>query len=230
MIALLFLLSGCAALIYEIVWFQLLKLTIGSSALSLGITVSIFMGGMCIGSYLFHRYVSNKTHPLKVYALLEAGIAIFAFINLVFIPKISELYFDIGGYGAWSIFIRSSIAAMFLLPPTIFMGSTLPAIARWVESDQKGTATLSLFYSTNIIGAVIGVALAGFYLLKEFDVHVASFVAIAINLTVILIALWLAKRFAYLTDHTAEIFTSTTKNKYIYLIAAISGFCALGAQ
>ena len=35
---LLFIGSGCAALIYEVVWFQLLELVIGSSAVSIGLT------------------------------------------------------------------------------------------------------------------------------------------------------------------------------------------------
>src|SRR4051812_31008163 len=43
---LLFIGSGCAALIYEIVWFQLLQLSIGSSAVSLGVLLGIYMGGM----------------------------------------------------------------------------------------------------------------------------------------------------------------------------------------
>ena len=49
-LVLLFIGSGCAALIYEIVWFQLLSLIVGSSAVSLGVLLGTFMGGMCIGS------------------------------------------------------------------------------------------------------------------------------------------------------------------------------------
>ena len=60
---LLFVGSGCAALIYEIVWFQLLQLVIGSSAISLGILLGTFMGGMCLGSLLFSRMISARQHP-----------------------------------------------------------------------------------------------------------------------------------------------------------------------
>src|SRR5579884_2589426 len=63
--------SGCSALIYEIVWFQLLELVIGSSTVSLGILLGTFMGGMCLGSFLFSRVISRKRHPLRVYALME---------------------------------------------------------------------------------------------------------------------------------------------------------------
>src|ERR1700751_1703550 len=66
--------SGCAALIYEIVWFQLIQLVIGSSAVSIGVLLGTFMGGMCLGSLLLPRFVGPDKHPLKIYALLECGI------------------------------------------------------------------------------------------------------------------------------------------------------------
>src|SRR5215217_1775321 len=56
---LLFIGSGCAALIYEVVWFQLLQLSIGSSAVSLGVLLGIFMGGMCLGSLLLPKYIKS---------------------------------------------------------------------------------------------------------------------------------------------------------------------------
>src|SRR3954465_13372716 len=74
---LLFVGSGCAALIYEVVWFQLLQLSVGSSAVSLGILLGIYMGGMCLGSLLLPRYASPREHPLRVYAFLELGIGLF---------------------------------------------------------------------------------------------------------------------------------------------------------
>lgn len=68
--------SGCAALMYEIIWFQLLELVIGSTGVSLGILLGTFMGGMCLGSLLLPRWISPAWHPLRVYAVLEAGIAV----------------------------------------------------------------------------------------------------------------------------------------------------------
>ena len=57
---LLFVGSGCAALIYEVVWFQLLELVIGSSAVSMGVLLGTFMGGMCLGSLLLPRCMSGR--------------------------------------------------------------------------------------------------------------------------------------------------------------------------
>ena len=51
--------SGCSALIYEIVWYQLLQLVIGSTTVSLGVLLATFMGGLCIGSLLLPRYLAN---------------------------------------------------------------------------------------------------------------------------------------------------------------------------
>src|ERR1051325_6356764 len=78
--------SGCAALIYETVWFQLLQLVIGSSGVSLGLLLAAYMGGLCAGSVLFARFVAPRAHPLKIYAALECGVGIFALLVLFAVP------------------------------------------------------------------------------------------------------------------------------------------------
>src|SRR5262245_56822098 len=84
--------SGCAALIYEIVWFQLLQLVIGSSGVSLGLLLAAYMGGLCGGSILPPRFVSRRIHPLKTYALLEFGIGILCVLVLFAVPLVGRLY------------------------------------------------------------------------------------------------------------------------------------------
>src|SRR5919108_3421435 len=130
---LLFVGSGCAALIYEIVWFQLLQLVIGSSVVSLGILLGTFMGGMCIGSLLLPRVVSARHHPLRVYAALELGIGVIGVVVLFVVPLIGGVYTTIAGTGQINLFLRATVAGICLLPPTMLMGATLPAIARFVE-------------------------------------------------------------------------------------------------
>src|SRR5262245_64035995 len=88
--------SGCAALIYEIVWFQLLQLVIGSSSVSLGLLLAAYMGGLCAGSLLFARFVSPRLHPLKVYAALELGIGVLSLLVLFAVPLVARLY--VGGF------------------------------------------------------------------------------------------------------------------------------------
>lgn len=227
-ISILFVGSGCAALIYEIVWFQLLRLTIGSSSLSVGITVATFMGGMCIGSWGFHRLVRDKWHPLLIYLVLELGIAFCAILNLLAIPQIAHLYFDLAGYGPGGIAMRSIVAAIFLLPPTILMGATLPAVARWVSGNPRGAVSLGFFYSANIFGAVIGTFLAGFVLLRLFDTRIATSFAVALNLVVSATAWFLTQRDA--GYRPGEKITAAFGSARFYWVVALSGFGALAAQ
>src|SRR3982751_6098089 len=96
---LLFVGSGCAALIYEVVWFQLLQLVIGSSAVSLAVLLGTFMGGMCLGSLLLPRLVSGRRHPLRVYALLELGIGAVGLAVLFGLPSVEHVYARYAGHG-----------------------------------------------------------------------------------------------------------------------------------
>src|SRR3954469_3775098 len=105
-LALLFVGSGCAALIYEIVWLQLLQLAIGVSAISLGVLLGTFMGGMCLGSLLFPKYVSRSKHPLRVYAILELAIGAIGLLEISLVPWASELYRHIAVTGTASVILR----------------------------------------------------------------------------------------------------------------------------
>ena len=93
---LLFVASGCAALIYEIVWFQLLQLVIGSSAVSLAVLLGTFMGGMCLGSFLLPRYISAREHPLRVYAYMEIAIGVFGLLILFGVPRLLQRLHRVG--------------------------------------------------------------------------------------------------------------------------------------
>ena len=84
--------SGCSALIYETVWYQLLQLAIGSTAVSLGFLLATFMGGLCIGSVWFPRLRLAGRHPLRIYAFLELGIAASAILVHLLLPLVNMAY------------------------------------------------------------------------------------------------------------------------------------------
>jgi spermidine synthase len=232
---LLFIGSGCAALIYEVVWFQLLQLSIGSSAVSLGVLLGIYMGGMCLGSLLLPRYLNPSWHPLRVYAALEAGIGVFGVIVLFAVPIVGQIYTQIAGTGQANLFLRAIVASICLLPPTLLMGATLPAIARWVETTPRGVSWLGYFYGGNLAGAVVGSLLAGFYLLRVYDMPTATAVAVALNLVVAGLAMLVATR----TPHTvirADASApppppiSAENARLVYIAIALSGLTALGSE
>ena len=233
LLLLLFVGSGCAALIYEIVWFQLLQLVVGSSAVSLGVLLGTFMGGMCLGSLGLARIVSARPHPLRVYGLLELGIGIFGIAALFVVPYVARLYVAGAEHGLAGILLRGAVGAVCLLPPTLLMGATLPAIARWIQRLPQGVSWLGFFYGGNIAGAVFGCLLAGFYLLRVQDMATATYVAATINGTGALISLGLAA----LTPHNAPTSASLRDSSVgapdswsVYVAIALSGLCALGAE
>ncbi len=230
---LLFVGSGCAALVYEIIWFQLLQLVIGSSAVSLGVLLGTFMGGMCLGSLLLPRYVSSIHHPLRVYAWLEIAIGIIGVAVLLGMPLVSGLYTAWAGTGIVSILLRGVAAGICLLPPTMLMGATLPAVARWVRATPDGVSWLGFFYGGNTCGAVIGSLLAGFYLLRVHDTTFATFVAVGLNMAVAGIALLLARVTPY-EDVDRGVGARPTVRASgawaVYATIALSGMTALSAE
>jgi spermidine synthase len=234
--------SGCSALIYEIVWFQMLTLAIGSTAVSLGILLATFMGGLCIGSIFVPRMraVAGQ-HPLRMYALLELGIAVCGILVLFGLPLIDSAFLASGGTGLFGMLFRGLVSAICLLPPTILMGATLPVIVRGIEGSPRGVSWWGALYGTNLVGAIFGTLFAGFYLLRIYNVATATYAAAAINLTVAAISFavsaWAPSQSGTSqeqapaptqpahTSHEAEINRGS-----IYLAIALSGATALGAQ
>ncbi len=231
---LLFIGSGCAALIYEVVWFHLLELVIGSSAVSMGVLLGTFMGGMCLGSLLLPRYMRPDVHPLRMYAWLELGIAAMGLILLAGMPLVGGVYTAWAGSGLVGIFFRGLAAAICLLPPTLMMGATLPAIARWVETSRDGVAWLGFFYGGNTAGAVLGSLLAGFYLMSIYDISITTYVAVALNVTVALLALLLARIAPFGGSAAAAASEATldapSDNRVVFVAIALSGLTALACE
>src|SRR5690349_12382257 len=226
----LFIGSGCAALIYEVVWFQLLQLSIGSSAVSVAILLGIFMGGMCLGSLLLPKYMRRDQHPLRMYALLELGIGAFGLLVLYLVPALGNVYTKIAGSGQINLVLRAVVAGVCLLPPTLLMGATLPAISRWVETSPRGVSWLGFFYGGNLAGAVAGSLLAGFYLLRLYDMPTATLVAVGLNVLVAVLALVIASQTPFappIADHRAQ--SVFGGNRVVYFVIALSGLTALGA-
>ena len=222
--------SGCAALIYEVVWYQELQLSIGATSVSLGVLLSTFMGGLCIGSIWLPRKTSGR-HPLLVYAALEAGIAGLAILVHLLLPFLNRVYFAGAEHGLAGMLSRGALAAVCMLPATILMGASLPAIVRWVEATPEGVAWWGYLYGANTLGAVIGCLVAGFYLLRVYNMTVATLVAAAINLAVAAISFALAKATAAPDGQAAEKpGAQTVSNWPVYVTIALSGATALGAE
>ncbi|HEY2016427.1 MAG TPA: SAM-dependent methyltransferase, partial [Bryobacteraceae bacterium] len=106
--------SGCSALIYEIVWFQLLQLAIGSTAVSMGVLLATFMGGLCLGSIGLPRLRLGRRHPLGVYAVLEVGIAVCGLLVLFALPFVDRIYFAGASQGLPGMLLRGLVCSLLL--------------------------------------------------------------------------------------------------------------------
>ncbi len=240
LLILLFAGSGCSALIYEIVWFQLLQLAIGSTSVSMGVLLATYMGGLCLGSVALPR-LKLRQHPLRVYAALEAGIAVCGLLTLAVLPLVVRVYFAGAAHGLGGMLLRGLVCAICLLPPTALMGASLPAIVRWTEGSPRAATSWGLLYGGNTVGAVFGCLLAGFYLLRMYNTTTGTLVAAAINLAVAGISFAAAARIPRVMKAEEEgqtpqepvraVDASEDGSRWpIYVTIALSGAGALGAE
>ncbi len=199
--------------------------------MSLGILLATFMGGLCIGSLWLPRWRSAD-HPLKLYAKLELGLAACAVAVQFAIPLLSRVYMSGAEHGLPNMLLRGILAAICMLPPTILMGASLPAIVRWVRASDDGVKWWGYLYAGNTAGAVAGSLLAGFYLLRVFNMTTATLAGAAINLVVGAVSWVLASR---LPEHASEpepVEAEPARPNVwpVYLAIALSGATALGAE
>lgn len=208
-------------------WYQSLQLALGSTSISLGILLATYMGGLCIGSLWFPRLDFDDKHPLRVYSAIELAIAVLGVLITLAMPFIGHVYVFGAENGMPGLLLRAAIAAIAMLPSTILMGASLPAIVRWVNSTPA-------LYGANTAGAVFGCLFAGFYLLRVFDMATAAYAAAAINVAVAAGSWLLAARAPVPPpagpNTSPRLVDSEVSLWNIYAVAALSGACALGAE
>ena len=166
-----FALSGAAALLYEVVWTRLLALDTGHGLAAASTVLAAFMGGLAVGSAAGGRLGQQmtRTAALRAYALLEAGIGLFALAVPWLLagarPVLGALYDD--GHGGLAYGTVRMIASLALLGlPAAAMGATFPLASRWAGHTPDTMARdAARLYTANTLGATIGAVAAGFLLL-----------------------------------------------------------------
>jgi spermidine synthase len=181
----LFFLSGAAGLILQVVWMYRLGLVFGNAAYATAATLAAFFLGLAIGGWVWGNASAKLKRPLRLYGLMEIGIAITA---LLFIPGLDfyENYYAtlvsfLDGQSGMLTFLKFMFSITLLLFPTILMGGTFPVLAQYVgkkrrQLEMRGT----LLYALNTIGASLGAFLAGFILLSRYGVNSTYAFAIAL--------------------------------------------------
>ena len=184
----LFLISGAAGLVYQIVWERLLELFFGVTMVSITLIVGAFMAGLGIGSLLGGRLARRIQNTLLAYGLLELGIAAFGLAS-------QPLIFWIGQRTAGSPYaLVFLISFVILLVPTTLMGMTLPLLTQsFVHRVETSGSVIGILYGINTLGAAFGTVLAGYVLIGAYGFDGATTIAVAMNAVVGLCAVLLAR-------------------------------------
>ncbi|MBK6810473.1 MAG: fused MFS/spermidine synthase [Sandaracinaceae bacterium] len=199
--------SGAAALVYESVWARMLHRVFGVGDLAIATVLACFFLGLGIGSALGGRLALRVRSPARTYALLEVGVAVWAFGSLWALPELHRVYALVGAGQSFGLLtlIRFLLCLPVLLPPTIAMGATLPILVRatseWGTERATANASAKLgwgseatwLYATNTLGAVFGAGASGFYLLPELGARL-SLVAAALASLVAAAIVMIARR------------------------------------
>ena len=188
--------SGCAALIYEIVWFQMLELFVGSSSVSIGVLLGTFMGGMCLGSFLLPRFISPRHHPLKVYALLEIAIGVIGLLLLVRAAARRPRVHRVGRIRRHRVSAPRARRERVSAAADPRDGRDAAGGRAMGANDAGRRVVAGVLLRRQHRGAVMGTLLAGFYLLRVYDMNVATYVAAVFNFGVGGLGLLLAAKTA----------------------------------
>ncbi|MDD4890621.1 MAG: fused MFS/spermidine synthase, partial [Phycisphaerae bacterium] len=191
-LAFLFLISGFAALIYQIVWQRTLFTAFGVNIESITIIVSLFMFGLGIGSFvgglLSHKFPNSA--PLLFFGC-EAGIGIFGLVSLPLIGAVSRATL----HGSlWQV--AGAVFAL-LCVPTMLMGATLPILVTHLYRHLRSVGkSVGLLYCINTVGSAVACFLTADVLFALLGQQASVLVAAACNMTVGLLVFRFARRIA----------------------------------
>ena len=182
----LFVVSGACALTYQVVWSRLLAEIFGVTAFAVSTVLVSFMAGMALGARLLGERADRSPRPLRIFAVLEAGIGLYALLLPLLLAGTGALYDRLfpalgSAFVAKSV-IRFVLSLTLLLVPTILMGGTLPALGRGLlrRDDRIGSA-IGFLYFVNTLGAAAGCFLAGFWLLPHLGLRGTTWLAVLGN-------------------------------------------------
>jgi spermidine synthase len=196
----LFFASGFCGLVYEVVWIRAAGTALGNTTHATGTVVAVYMAGLALGARLGGRR-ADRLSPRRcaaLYGALELGAAAAA-VAVPFLLRGSEPlagwgYRRLGEDHPAFLLLRAGLVAAALLPPTLLMGATLPALARFLAAGAPDPAReTGRAYAVNTLGGAAGTLAAGFALIPAFGLWATTLGVAALNAAVGAAALALAR-------------------------------------
>jgi spermidine synthase len=195
-----FVLSGAAGLVYEVVWARQLVLVFGNTTQAVSAILTGFFGGMAIGSVLGGRVADRVRSPLRLYGILELILVVVVLLTPLLFRALHEVYR--GAYGGLAEqpvllgLIRLVLSLLALAPATIFMGATLPSLSRHLTRGRAANLSREFgrLYAANTLGAIFGTAVSGFALIELIGLTGTLLVGAACSLAAGIVAMVLSRR------------------------------------
>ncbi len=199
-VLILFFISGFSGLIYESVWSHYLKIFVGHAAYAQTLVLTVFIGGLAVGSWLCARVAERVVNPLRFYAIVEGVIGIIALVfHAIFVAATNWGYdwllpatcdqASTVCFGQWAL------AVLLLAPQSILLGTTFPLVVSAVlrlEEGQTGEQVAALYF-LNSFGAVLGVLASAFVLIPAVGLPGTLMTAGCINVGLAIVAFMLSK-------------------------------------
>ena len=208
-ILLIFLLSGFAGLVYEVVWARQLVLVFGNTTQAVSAILTGFFGGMAVGSVIGGRIADRVRSPLRMYAILELLVVVAVLMTPFTFSGLHEVYR--GAFGtlqqnpAMLALVRFGLSILALGPATVLMGATLPTLSRQLVRDHTMLGhEFGELYMANTAGAIYGAFISGVFLIELIGLNETLFVGVACSATAGLAALLLSRRLGLRKSAAAE--------------------------
>lgn len=212
-------LSGCAGLIYEILWIRQLTEVFGHTTLAVSVVTAAFMAGLALGGAAADSLVAGGGgRLLRIYALCEAALAVFGWFSRDILRRLEPFASASVGIGWFPIVLLA------LGPPTFLMGLTLPLLVAHGSDQDFSDQVLGHFYGFNTLGAALGCLLGGLWLPPRIGITATLRLAAGLNAAAMAAAL-LAEEKQIAPDPRTNAVTRGP-SLLVLLLAFISGLAA----
>ncbi len=192
-----FFLSGVTGLTYEILWSRMIVKIIGGAPFAVSIVLTVFMGGLGLGSYIAGRTIDRIKKPgnlVRLYGALELVIGLYGlalpFLIQVYGPVQAMLYNRFFDRFILYHLLTFAGCALLLFMPVVCMGATLPILCRFCVRNLSHLGTRAgRLYGINTLGAAAGSLLCGFWLIAALGVWGTLAFAVIVNAAIGLVCL-----------------------------------------
>jgi spermidine synthase len=169
-----FVISGFAALALEVIWLRVIVLIVRPTVYGFAVMLATILFGIAAGSYLVAPLMRRRIDWLTALAGIELASGVAALLSLTTLNWVRVVHQAIlpavdlvlPEYLAYPI----AASGPALMPTSLLLGMAFPIGLRlWVgtepEPSRRVASRTGVFYGLNVVGAIAGSLIAGFFLL-----------------------------------------------------------------